>query len=189
MDGSTLFETSGVVGEDALGNAVAGSGDVNQDGLADFLVGGRKADANGTNSGQALLFSGSCGAIQPHGSGCPGWLGFRPTFSLTGCAAPLGAVRINVSQGNGGVTALLVFGLQPASLPMSNGCTLNVAPLLPVALPLPLSGLGPGSGTFDLDLIIPAGTPLGTICMQVFIPEPNAPAGYSNTAGIELTIG
>jgi len=48
---------------DRLGSRVAACGDVDDDGYPDWIVGAPKADANGPNSGSALVFSGLSGAL------------------------------------------------------------------------------------------------------------------------------
>jgi FG-GAP repeat len=48
---------------DRLGSRVAACGDVDDDGFPDWIVGAPKADANGPNSGSAMVFSGKSGAL------------------------------------------------------------------------------------------------------------------------------
>ncbi len=58
VDGSTLFTVDGTSLFERFGDSVSGVGDVNGDGYADFVVGARRADDNGNESGRAWLFSG-----------------------------------------------------------------------------------------------------------------------------------
>jgi len=44
---------------DEFGNQVAGAGDINGDGIEDFIVGAQYSDVGGTNSGQAYVYYGS----------------------------------------------------------------------------------------------------------------------------------
>lgn len=60
-DGSTGFALRGAVALDAAGRAVAGAGDVNGDGIDDFIVGAPRADANGESSGTSYLVFGTAG--------------------------------------------------------------------------------------------------------------------------------
>jgi len=58
-DGTTLFTVNGdSAGDNFSRNAVAGVGDVNNDGTPDFIVGAWLDDNNGTWSGSARVFSG-----------------------------------------------------------------------------------------------------------------------------------
>lgn len=59
-----LYTFDGVALADRFGSAVAGAGDVNDDGLADLIVGAREADPNGEkNGGTATVFSGADGSV------------------------------------------------------------------------------------------------------------------------------
>ena len=62
-DGSLLHRFDGTSPEDWLGHAVAGAGDVDQDGYDDVIVGIHLADNNGTNSGAAVVYSGQTGGV------------------------------------------------------------------------------------------------------------------------------
>ncbi len=59
LDGKTGFALDGAAAGDAAGFAVASAGDLNNDSLADVLIGAPGADANGENSGAAYVFFGS----------------------------------------------------------------------------------------------------------------------------------
>ncbi|MGH8004793.1 MAG: integrin alpha, partial [Limisphaerales bacterium] len=62
-DGSLLFEKNGNTG-DFLGSAVAGAGDVNGDGRADFMAGAPLSDPNGiNNAGSVFVYSGADGSL------------------------------------------------------------------------------------------------------------------------------
>ncbi len=62
-DGRTLLTVSAEDQTDVFGWAVSGAGDWNDDGHADFLVGARRADATGEDSGAAYLYSGADGTV------------------------------------------------------------------------------------------------------------------------------
>lgn len=61
--GATLFTIQGSAASDNLGGAVAGAGDVDLDGVPDFVVGAGGADVSATNSGSARVYSGATGAL------------------------------------------------------------------------------------------------------------------------------
>ena len=52
---------TGEKAEDYLGRWVSGAGDVNGDGLSDFLIGAAGNDAGGMNAGKVYLIFGSLG--------------------------------------------------------------------------------------------------------------------------------
>ncbi len=62
-NGALLFTFNGDSANDRFGFSVSGAGDVNNDGLADLIVGAPQDDNNGLNSGRARVFSGANGAI------------------------------------------------------------------------------------------------------------------------------
>ena len=123
-----------------------------------------------------------------YGQGCPGSGGFTPTLGLSGCALAGSSVTLNVEDGLGGGTAILLFGTQPASLPMGFGCSLNVSPLLPIMPSLPLTGAGPGDGAASLTAPLPANATGLTVTGQVFVVDPGGAGGFSNSMGLEFVI-
>lgn len=134
-------------------------------------------------------YSDECpGSITGHGSGCPGSGGFVPQLTLTGCPVAGGSLQLTVDQGLGGSTALLLFGLVPAAIPVGGGCTLNLSPVLPGVFALPLSGSGPGGGSISLTGPIPPGTGAFSLEMQVFTLDPGVVGAFANTAGITLSL-
>jgi hypothetical protein len=56
LDGSILCTFEGDSRDDAFGFSVSGAGDVNGDGVDDFVVGAHGDDLNGSNSGSAFVF-------------------------------------------------------------------------------------------------------------------------------------
>ncbi|MFH1825666.1 MAG: integrin alpha [bacterium] len=63
-DGSILFQKNGGSEGDVFGHTVAGAGDVNDDGKADFIVGATWADPNEiSGAGSAYVYSGTDGAL------------------------------------------------------------------------------------------------------------------------------
>jgi hypothetical protein len=61
---NTLYQKQGLVSSDQLGRSVAGAGDVNGDGVVDFIVGAAGANPNGVNhAGSAYVYSGADGTL------------------------------------------------------------------------------------------------------------------------------
>jgi hypothetical protein len=128
------------------------------------------------------------GSITEYGSGCPGSGGFVPHLALSGCPEPNDLVSFSVTNGLGGSTALLLFGLNQAAVPIGGGCSLNVSPVLPVVLVLPLFGSGPGNGSISFDAVLPGDAPAVTVTMQVFVIDAGNPIGGAGTNGVEVVV-
>jgi len=58
-----LHEWYGQAVNDALGSAVGGAGDVDQDGYGDLIVGARLVDVTGTDAGMVTVYSGRAGSV------------------------------------------------------------------------------------------------------------------------------
>ncbi len=124
-----------------------------------------------------------------YGTGCPGAGGFVPMLSLDNCAAGGAPVSISISKGQGGSTAYLFFGLGQAAAPIGlSGCTLNVAPVFPQPIPVPLSGTAAGAGNATLAGVVPASASGFTVTMQVFVSDLSQPHGFSNSNGTVMMV-
>ncbi len=77
VDGTLLYDIKGNASGDQFGTSVAGLGDINSDGCDDFIVGAPRVDANGTDSGQATVYSGFDGSVlyQLNGSNAEDYYG------------------------------------------------------------------------------------------------------------------
>lgn len=139
------------------------------------------------------LARGLCGGtIETYGSGCPGTAGIVPQFAMGGCPSTGYDVTFEVSNGLGGAVAFVFVGLGEAAVPMGFGCTLNVSPLVGSPLgPIPLSAGGPGAGSVVFPATVPPTVPsiVLPVTLQVFVEDPFAPGGFSNTNGVRLTLG
>lgn len=118
------------------------------------------------------------------GQGCAGFLGTVPSLSGGGCPAAGGQVTIQIEGGLPGSSAILVFGLAPANLPLGGGCALLVAPLLGPQVVLPLSG----TGGISVPGVIPPTLSNVSFSMQAFVIDATNPIGASSTNGLTLTI-
>lgn len=63
MDGSSLLTVHGTKPAAGFGRAVAGAGDLNSDGIPDFIVGSQWEDGNAFQSGAVRAFSGTDGSV------------------------------------------------------------------------------------------------------------------------------
>jgi len=127
------------------------------------------------------------GGLVPYGAGCPGSGSFTPVLSGGGCPKVGDNIHVELSGGLGGATALLFFGLQEAAIPIGGQCLLNIQPVLPLVVSLPLGGTGAGAGTF----IVAGGitpNPLPVLTIQAFVVDAGAAPGYSNTNGLRIEI-
>ena len=60
LDGSNGFVLNGITSGDQSGRSVSGAGDINDDGVADLIIGARNADPNGIgNAGESYVVFGS----------------------------------------------------------------------------------------------------------------------------------
>ena len=172
-----LFSVHGEIGAN-FGLAASTAGDVDGDGLEDFVVG----SPGFQGLGKATVYSGLCRLFDTYGNGCPGSGGFSPSLTTdAGCVGPDTSALIHVGGGLGGAPALLLIGLTDASLPIGNGCTLLIGGFVPASLWLPLGGSGPGDGTSTLSASIPP-TPGGwSLYTQAFVVDPGSATGFSAT--------
>ena len=128
--------------------------------------------------------------IVEYGQGCAGTGAITPGLELSGTAEPGNTLTVAIEQGVGGGLALLLFGLQDASVPLAGGCSLLVSPVLqPVLGPFSLGGTGPGQGSLSFGAPIPPDlVPIVTVTMQAFVIDAGVPSGYANTNGVTLNI-
>jgi hypothetical protein len=124
--------------------------------------------------------------VTSYGSGCAGSGGFVPSLIVEGAPVAGETLTLSVKEGLGGSTALLFLGTSQVALPMAGGCTLNVAPLLPVVPALPLSGAAAGEGEIRAALTVPTFTTPVTLTMQAFVVDGNVPRGFANSNGVEI---
>jgi FG-GAP repeat protein/hemolysin type calcium-binding protein len=174
----------GATAGDQAGNSVAGAGDVNGDGFADFLVGAQDAQPNGPQSGAAYLLFGKAsgwGAITLDNSSLPSDLGVlikgapgtdNAGFAVAGAGDVngdgfadllVGAPFANPNGGSSGAASLL-FGkasgwgtitLNDTSLPSNIGVLIQGAAADDVA-GYAVAGAGDVNGDGFADLLIGA---------------------------------
>jgi hypothetical protein len=138
--------------------------------------------------GRVRVLPVEAGAIESYGSSCHGGGGPMPQLVVTGCAAPTGPMSTSIQGGLGGSVAVLLFGLQRASIDVGHGCLLQIAPTLPPTPIVPLFGSGLGSGFISFSASLPASLPPISFTMQAFCADPSAPLGFSVTNGAEISV-
>ena len=118
-------------------------------------------------------------------------LGFESRLELDLPARPAEVLAVAAARwpeaGLGGAAAVVLIGHQEADLTIVPGCSLHLTPVLPVVLPVQLTGVGPGGGTFEVSGPLPASMSPGTEwVLQTFIADPAMFTGYSATNGATL---
>jgi hypothetical protein len=185
-----IYEMTGDDIGSAFGFAVSEGGDVNQDGLADFLVLAPCDDSSGALSGSFRLFSGRvCNASwSNYGQGFPGTNGIP---SLTASAPPVicSTIDLDVTNSLGADTlAAFLVALSPGSFKNPAGGTVLVSPpwvVRPFALPA--NGISIGFGVL-------CDTAFCGLAVYMQVLEKDAGAGgpkqdISTTPGLSLVLG
>ncbi|MFG0316929.1 MAG: hypothetical protein ACF8XB_06640 [Planctomycetota bacterium JB042] len=127
--------------------------------------------------------------ILPFGDGCPGAGGFVPELTATSYAPAAGTqLGLQLQQGLGGAPATFFFGLGQSAIPMVGGCTLNIAPLLPINFTVPLGGAGAGNGSIFLAGVLPNDMGGVTFSMQAFVVDASVAHGFSNSNEIVVAV-
>ncbi|PSJ15880.1 integrin alpha [Nitrosomonas supralitoralis] len=118
LDGNNGFRLDGMAANNYSGFSVSNAGDVNGDGLDDFIIGAPRADSNGTNSGSSYVVFGKASGFNAtmNLSSLNGSNGFR----LNGLTADdlLGSSVSNAGDVNGDGLDDLIIGAPRAD---SNG--------------------------------------------------------------------
>lgn len=138
-------------------------------------------------SSTTYVFSLDCIPSLPYGAGCAGSGGLVPALDVAGCAKLGDTVAVSLSNALGGSTSAMLVSLGQASVPLGGGCTLLVQPT-PIAIVIPLGGVGPGAGAFTLPGVIPLTSPIVDVYLQVFVAEPTLPLGLAATNGVKMPI-
>jgi hypothetical protein len=130
------------------------------------------------------------GRFLPSGTSCPGTGGLHPVLDGYGCFENGGTVHLSLRQAMSGATGIVLFGLGSASLPLGNGCSLNIGPVLahPI-LALPLFGTGgAGQGFTTVSFVVPPGTVVASLALQALVFDVGAPGGFSATNGLRIAV-
>jgi hypothetical protein len=124
------------------------------------------------------------GSILPYGSACPGGLG-APTLELSGCASPGEAITIAMGNALGGAPALLMIGTGSGSASLNPGCSLQIFPLLPLAVSFTFAPDGTLAFAANLPPSLPAPFDLH---LQTLIADPSAAFGVAATRAVQLHV-
>ena len=167
---------------DYFGSSTASVGDLDGDGVVDFVVGARQHDATNVNPGALyVLFLRS--PFENYGVGTAGTGGVVPRITGTGCPIPDETAFIDVTDGFGNASGALFVGIAKFNFPIGGG-TILVAPFVP-PVPITLDA----SGNWSLTLSMPGTIQPGAVLywQTVFI-DFGAPSALSFTDGLEMTI-
>jgi hypothetical protein len=204
--GALLFTFPGSTGEQWFGFAVAGPGDLNDDGFPELVATNPYFPAGGLwQAGQVRVFSiaGIPFGSALFGAGCPGSGGIVPLLRTAGgpaTSAGSPAFAILFSKALGGAPALLVLGTSfqswigtplPLNLGMLGmpGCSLLVS--ADVLISTSTSGSGPGAGAASLPMPVPTSPSLAFtfVHLQGYVVDPGpTPIPGAMTQGLKLLI-
>jgi hypothetical protein len=122
------------------------------------------------------------------GIGCVGSGGFMPVITGSGVPNPAESAVITISQALGGAPSVLFVGLGTGSVALNGSCSMQIMPLSPIAISLPMFGVGPGGGGIAIPFTIPATTPPLDLYVQVLIGDNGVPGGIASTGRLRLHI-
>jgi hypothetical protein len=179
-----LFSVSGMGADDQFGRALAGGGDVDNDGRPDLAVGAAHADYFGASDGVAIVFSlspaftpwESAGHVLPGGQGAPKLTGDGPLLPAT-------VATLALAHGTPGAPSTLVIGFAALETPFKGGVLVPDPAVLVAGLPI-----GP-AGDLVLGAAWPAGVPAGTeLWFQHWFPDSAALQGYAASNAVKAVV-
>lgn len=134
---------------------------------------------------EIVVLPGACaGRSVGFGHGCAGSGGFTPRIALVGIPCVGNVVGFELRDGLGGSFALVFLGAGETVMPITGGCDLLIAPLLPYAFAIPLSGIGAGQGKVAVTTFLPPSIDGAELTLQAFVAEPTLAGGASASAGL-----
>lgn len=90
-----------------------------------------------------------------YGSGCPDAAGFTPLLAGQTTPSSRASIRLWIVNARGGAPAALFVGTGANAAPITPACTVQILPVIPIAVPVTLAGNGASNGTASLALAIP----------------------------------
>lgn len=183
--GAHRFTVHGEVAFESMGLAVSGGGDFNSDGLAEVLVSRPHANTvNGVDSGTVQVLSPrACGGKAGFGTACNGAAGYAPELSYIGCAVQGENALIRVERGEGGAPLALVLSTSTASVPLPNGCVIDVSLAGALIVPGVFPGFGGGVGSVTYSGAVNS---TGTVYIQALVKD--SVGGLITSNGIRVDI-
>ena len=166
---------AGAVG---FGSSVAAAGDIAGDDRQEVLIGSPNDTADTGAAVVNFAVNLGSGAVTNVGPGCAAG-GITPRLDVVGCVEPGQTIFLHLDDGAPFGTALLLLGAGDGAIPFFPGCSLNLAPLSPVFLPVLLDGNGSTSIPADLPNTLPPGS--------VFLQAPVDPI-FSNQIAVSNAI-
>ncbi len=128
------------------------------------------------------------GDADEYGVGCAGTGGFVPTLSVEGCPQVGDLFSVEIANGLGASSAVLLIGLGEGSIPVGGGCALLVTPLAPVTLTVPLGGFGPGAGSLSIPLIVTPNLSGADFTLQAWVVDGATGVGGAGSNGVHIQI-
>jgi hypothetical protein len=189
--GGHLFKFFGNMASEHAGTAVASLGDTDGDDLPELLLGtpGEVVPVD-ARVGSVKAYSGKLSnAFKAYGFGCPNSFLITPAIELLGDPLPGGDLILSLTRLFPGTVAVVFIGLGPGFAPLSNGCILWVAPVLPAKLVFPLGDFPFGADTATVAGHIPPAVPAGfVVTFQTFVADEFADGGFATSGAVQLTV-
>ncbi len=131
----------------------------------------------------------SCnGSVSEYGIGTPGSGSFEPRMIVSGCPTPGGKLAVSIVEGLGGAAATFALGFGQGTTNVTPNCTVQILPLSPILISLPLSSGGPGEGERTLVLNLPGTLPSVTVYVQGFVLDAGETYGLSATKPVAVQV-
>src|SRR5690606_7533709 len=128
------------------------------------------------------------GHVQGYGFACGPGSTLAPSLTVVGCPAPGRVLAVTIAGGIGGAPALLLFGAGQGAVPIGGGCLLELNPLLPLSITVPLGGAGPGAGSAVLSGTIPPQVTTAVVTMQACVADPSSGLGFTTTNAVRIDV-
>jgi hypothetical protein len=153
--------------------------------------------ATSASQGYALVVTANCdvpvdGSFATYGSGTPGTGGFVPALALSGSPDIGDDVSLDLTDGRGGATALVVLGFARDSTPYAGGQLLVLPPWISFMVALGGTPGTGGAGSISIADTLPNDDPalIGAVVdFQVLVADPAATKKVALSNGAELVIG